>query len=466
MDGKPARSRSRSAPNAASPAAMPEPIYWKQHLFLIPYQWGSAAEPGAAQVVWLLVSKDRGTTWQKISEAKPEVKAFNYRAGADGEYWFAVRTIDKQGRAWPPGPYQPELRVIVDTTLPQIDELREKLAENGIIEIHARATDLNLDPKSWKLEWQPDPNAAWQAVALQGAGSRPEGSVLHGYWQPPAGSRPTAIRGTVWDRAGNSSTYQIRFETGSIASGPLLAAPIVTSTPASPNLPLQTADSPPMTMGPANAPMASSVPGAPAVVPPTHAATVPASQQWPATAVAGAPFRLWTSGTEKTDDGVTAYGSPPLFNTPLIAGDRSNINTSEPRIEAHYAGLTKPPADAVNGASPAPSIPPQFTTLEPYRESAAALAAEQAAAVPSAHNGLSPIDKSNARDVTPVDSSAASHTPTSPPKLVGSRTFALEYDLVNAGSRPVSKVELWGTRDGGQSWSRYGRIMITAVQSS
>src|SRR3954464_4042563 len=58
------------APPAAAP--LPEPIYWKQQLFLISYQWGSAAEPGAARAVWLFVSKDRGASWQKISEAKPD----------------------------------------------------------------------------------------------------------------------------------------------------------------------------------------------------------------------------------------------------------------------------------------------------------------------------------------------------------------------------------------------------------
>src|SRR4051812_44931088 len=88
-----------TAPIAAKPAPLPEAIYWRQHLFLIPYQWGSAAESGVAQSVWLFVSKDRGASWRKISEAKPDVKAFNYRAEGDGEYWFAVRTIDKQGRA-------------------------------------------------------------------------------------------------------------------------------------------------------------------------------------------------------------------------------------------------------------------------------------------------------------------------------------------------------------------------------
>jgi hypothetical protein len=41
--------------------------------------------------------------------------------------------------------------------------------------------------------------------------------------------------------------------------------------------------------------------------------------------------------------------------------------------------------------------------------------------------------------------------------LVGSRTFALEYELEQIGRSGISKVELWGTRDGGQSWSCYAQ---------
>jgi hypothetical protein len=40
-------------------------------------------------------------------------------------------------------------------------------------------------------------------------------------------------------------------------------------------------------------------------------------------------------------------------------------------------------------------------------------------------------------------------------KFVGSRTFALEYDVEDVGRWGLSKVELWGTRDGGQSWRRF-----------
>ena len=34
-------------PNTA-PLALPDPIYWKQQLFLIPYKWQSAVEPSSA----------------------------------------------------------------------------------------------------------------------------------------------------------------------------------------------------------------------------------------------------------------------------------------------------------------------------------------------------------------------------------------------------------------------------------
>jgi hypothetical protein len=49
------------------------------------------------------------------------------------------------------------------------------------------------------------------------------------------------------------------------------------------------------------------------------------------------------------------------------------------------------------------------------------------------------------------------HAPTAQPKLVGSRTFALEYDVDNMGRWGVTNVELWGTRDGGRTWHSYAR---------
>lgn len=453
---------------AAPPAALPEPIYWKQHLFLIPYQWGSAAEPGAARAVWLFVSKDRGASWQKISEAKPDVKAFNYRAEGDGEYWFAVRTFDKQGRAWPQGPYQPELRVIVDTTLPRIDEFRAHVAPNGAIDIQARVADSNLDPNTWKFEWQADPASAWQPVTLQGATVQPigntgiplGGSLIRALWQPSPVMRPGALRGIVTDRAGNSATYQVRLDGRPVASGPLLTSAGVSTAvaiPAVPSAPLQPEPSLPI----ANALQASAAAGWMSVggssntpppsnqaTPPNPGATLPAFQSWPTANATHAPFQLWTSATAAKDDGVTAYGSPQLFAGPSAQLARGEPANEGPRVEARYAGITKSPSNPINATVPSMSSAQQLATLEPYRESALA----PSATVPPVSTG-----KPILRDVTPVDSPASPHSPPIAPKLVGSRTFALEYDLDDAGRGGVSKVELWGSRDGGKTWNRYAQ---------
>ena len=41
-------------------------------------------------------------------------------------------------------------------------------------------------------------------------------------------------------------------------------------------------------------------------------------------------------------------------------------------------------------------------------------------------------------------------------RLVNSRSFAIAYDMSGVGEQGVSKVELWGTRDGGKAWQSYG----------
>src|SRR5262249_18317629 len=124
------------APPAATAPPAVETIYWRQNLFLIPYQWTATTDPNSADVVWLYVSKDRGATWQKISDAKPQVRAFNYHAEADGEYWFAIRTIDKHGRSWPEGPMQAELKVIVDTSIPRFGDLSGARGDGDTLNVH------------------------------------------------------------------------------------------------------------------------------------------------------------------------------------------------------------------------------------------------------------------------------------------------------------------------------------------
>ncbi len=455
-----------AAPSAESPPAKPEPVYWKQDLFLIPYQWSSAAEPVGAQAVWLFVSKDQGATWRKVSEATPQVKAFNYRAEGDGEYWFAVRTLDKQGRAWPAGPYQPELRVIVDTNLPQIAELWGRRIENGSIEIGWRGSDQNLDPASWKIEAQFDISGVWQTVPVTGVATTDQGAVssmpapdspFHAYWQPPTGSQPLAIRASVLDRAGNSATYQTPI-TSMPASGASTEPGDAATSGFSGSMPLQGASN-----------LSGWAVGPAAPVPATNQ---PADQPWLAAVMSRAPFRLSSSTANLQDDGVTTYGSPPSISAAESSIESAVPDRDEYRVESRYAGpvvrgLPDPAqwdsssVSVVRGApGPVPSVvrgSPDPAPVEAFGHATG----EVGRPAPNENDGpgfkpLEPFREVSVSRLPTPDAGPPQYAPMQP-KLVGSRSFALEYDLEDGGRWGVSKVELWGTRDGGQTWHSYAR---------
>jgi hypothetical protein len=97
-----------------------------------------------------------------------------------------------------------------------------------------------------------------------------------------------------------------------------------------------------------------------------------------------------------------------------------------------------------------------FQPLQPFRQAAGTQQANIEGHVPSVATGkVSAKDEVDRTAVPPTNAYGNHDLGTVEPKLVGSRTFALEYDLEDVGGSGVSKVELWGTRDGGQSWRLY-----------
>jgi hypothetical protein len=477
------------APGAApaAPAGMspPAPIYWKQTLFQIPYQWGSAAEPGVAHVVWLLVSKDQGATWQKISEAKPHVTSFSYRAQGEGEYWFAVRTLDRHGRQWPAGDYQPELRVIVDTTMPRIEALQATLRSDGAIDIQWRGSDLNLDPHSWRIEAQTEPLGSWEPVPLAPTTEHFEqpspatdaaGVVSFGHttWRPTTAKPPLAIRATLLDRAGNSATFQTQPTSASANSAaihrlpPTDAADIAAASAARSDL-----FSPPAHSNLAPAHVATSVGNAnlqpPGWVSSSAAAAAnspiaqPTDQLWPAGAPARAPFRLADVGPIVPNDAITAYGNPAGVTEANQPSAESELGLLYPSMHDRYAFNGEPRIATDSTRSADQAAAPAFKPLAPYRQ--ASVAHPPAESDPAAAAADDPYADFAPRAAEPQrhsnQRSAGINVSLLPPgvqpKLVGSRTFALEYELQHVDRWGVSNVELWGTRDGGQTWRRFAR---------
>lgn len=90
--------------------------------FTIPF----TVDAGGTQPIEVRLFGSRGDSsgapdqWQLLDRKRPDiaVKEFQFIANEDGEFWFATRTIDAQGRSHPNGTIEPQLKVFVDTTKP------------------------------------------------------------------------------------------------------------------------------------------------------------------------------------------------------------------------------------------------------------------------------------------------------------------------------------------------------------
>ncbi|HEY2148960.1 MAG TPA: hypothetical protein VGH32_13550, partial [Pirellulales bacterium] len=149
--------------SANSTSSLPEPIPWRQSAFSIPFKVSTDGASDPADVR-LYVSKNHGANWDLAAQVSPQEHSFLFRAPSDGEFWFQIRTADRQGHVTPAIGGPPELRVIVDTLPPRL-EVTTARGPSGEIKTSWQAVDPLLDGDSLKFEYQ---NAAgqWRAVAL------------------------------------------------------------------------------------------------------------------------------------------------------------------------------------------------------------------------------------------------------------------------------------------------------------
>ncbi len=118
---------------ASEAAALPEPIATRLSEFAIPFRLEPGGDPSRQPVeLQLYVSTDRGAHWQYHAKAHPAQKAFLFRPGADGEYWFAIRTIDRTGAARPERIAGPALRVMVDRKPPSLQHAADAAGSRAV----------------------------------------------------------------------------------------------------------------------------------------------------------------------------------------------------------------------------------------------------------------------------------------------------------------------------------------------
>ncbi len=173
----------------------------RSRLITLPY---TTPNPGATTNVTLLLSMNYGKTWKQHVQQTPAQKQFYFKAHRDGEFWFCTRTNLQKNVV--PLDLEPEMRIYVDTKQPRI-QLRAELSANSDIVMHCHVSDPTITPQNVIAEFQPTPEASWQAFPLESPATflRPGVLQLSGRWSPNIDTRVVTLRVRATDGAKNSS---------------------------------------------------------------------------------------------------------------------------------------------------------------------------------------------------------------------------------------------------------------------
>lgn len=157
----------------AAPAAPPEAWPINDRTFQIPI----AIKPDRradVRKVYLYVSRDLGHSWGKQMTAAAEQEAFRYTAPADGTYWFAVTTLNSQGKEDPEDVYaiKKVQKVLVDTAPPKVGVAAERRGEDVVVRWQVQ--DDNPDPGLVQVEYRPadSPESGWITVNVPAGGDQ------------------------------------------------------------------------------------------------------------------------------------------------------------------------------------------------------------------------------------------------------------------------------------------------------
>ncbi len=173
-------------------------IYFHSRQFKIPFK-NDQKNLNVTQIR-LYVSNDQGRNWQFTATAAPEEQHFRFNTPQDGFYWFAVQTVDKDGKLFPPSVdmIKPNLKVVVDTVPPTV-QVQALPPRNGEVGVSWKVNDENLDPSlpdAVQLQYRLAGGVSWNNLAIPP-------NANHHFWNPRTNA-PIEVRILARDRAGNT----------------------------------------------------------------------------------------------------------------------------------------------------------------------------------------------------------------------------------------------------------------------
>lgn len=187
------------APAPAAPPSKAQVLWSKTRAFRIPVTVPPENRNLMREMI-LWVSDDSGYTWKKSARTTPDSPEFPFRAPRDGEYWFAVQTMDLKGKFYPNGdtPAEPTLRVIVDSTPPTI-KLEAQGRRGSLTGVRWEVQDDHLLLNTLTLEYQAEGARDWRQVPL----TRDDIAYIGAKKWDAYTADTVKARMTIRDRAGN-----------------------------------------------------------------------------------------------------------------------------------------------------------------------------------------------------------------------------------------------------------------------
>jgi hypothetical protein len=382
-------------------------VFTNKVRFRIPFRYDAEEmQRLQAREVQLFVSTDHGLRWRMVDRAEPRADHFDFLAPADGEYWFAVRTLDAFSRLHPSGNnIEPALKVVVDATPPVLELLLTEL-EPGKVELRWTAADDHLDVSKLRIEYRQTDSPEWQPAAVV---PQPSGQTS---WEVRTGGL-VAVRGVISDLAGNSVTAERELNVHASPRGQKKGneteyrAPVAkVAEPGGVNGPLREA----AVVNPSESP--ATVNPRPSI---TESARPMASSSPPSTSNAAEPAQ---GGLSSDRD--------------FFADEKEQGGNAGPNIQPKFRN------DLV---SDSPSTRPAIVQ-----------------GPPSSTSTPSPNGSENSADgKTNAAANSASPKDEEPRTIVVSTTdFQIGYRIDDLGPSGLGKVELFITTDSGRKWYRYG----------
>ncbi|MBI3821430.1 MAG: hypothetical protein HY289_01995 [Planctomycetes bacterium] len=151
--------------------------------------------------IQLYVKEQASAPWTMRDKVGPTAREFTFQAPRDGEYFFAMVTVDKQGRSYPADVRNEPagLIVVIDTQPPTIELTNLGQTPEGQL-IHCEARDPHLNAGRTQLQYQGGEGAFYSLDPLPGQ--------LGVYCVPKQSVFTGVIRASAADMAGNQVTRE------------------------------------------------------------------------------------------------------------------------------------------------------------------------------------------------------------------------------------------------------------------